>query len=144
MTLYTIGFTATTAESFFGRLAAAGVTKVIDVRLNNVPQLAGFAKRQDLPYFLRALAGIGYEHHPEFAPTQEILDAFKKQHGDWPEYESAFARLLRKRHDGSVLDAADLDGACLLCSEREPIHCHRRLVAEYLAGRTPGLSVVHL
>jgi uncharacterized protein (DUF488 family) len=144
VTLYTIGFTETTAESFFARLAAAGVTKVIDVRLNNVSQLAGFAKRQDLPYFLRALAGIGYEHRPEFAPTQEILDAFKKQRGDWSEYEDAFSALLHDRCAGSVVTPSDLDGACLLCSEREPIHCHRRLVAEPLAEMLPGLSVVHL
>ncbi|MCX6361489.1 MAG: DUF488 domain-containing protein [Armatimonadetes bacterium] len=144
MTLYTIGFTETTAESFFARLAAAGVTKVIDVRLNNVSQLAGFAKRQDLPYFLRALAGIGYEHRPEFAPTQEILDAFKKQRGDWSAYEGAFTALLRDRGAESVVEPSDLDGACLLCSEREPVHCHRRLVAEHLAALMPGLSVVHL
>ncbi len=62
MKLFTIGFTKTTAESFFSRLSQAGVKKVIDIRLNNASQLAGFAKKTDLIYFLKTICGIDYEH----------------------------------------------------------------------------------
>jgi uncharacterized protein (DUF488 family) len=75
MTIYTIGFTKKSAEEFFTRLQAARVNRVVDVRLNNTSQIAGFAKSRDLEYFLRAIGGIGYVHLPELAPTQDILDA---------------------------------------------------------------------
>jgi len=144
MKLFTIGFTKTSAESFFGRLQKAGVKKVADVRLNNVSQLAGFAKKDDLRYFLRAICGIGYEHHPELAPTQEMLDAYKKRRGDWAEYERRFLDLMANRRIEETVARETLDGACLLCSEDKPHHCHRRLVAEYLKEKWGDLEVVHL
>jgi uncharacterized protein (DUF488 family) len=144
MKVATIGFTKTTAESFFRRLQMAGVTKVVDVRLNNVSQLAGFAKRDDLRYFLQAICGIGYVHEPAFAPTQEMLDAYKKQRGDWSEYEKRFLALMEKRRIEEAIDRDALDGACLLCSEDKPHHCHRRLVAEYLKQKWGDLEVAHL
>lgn len=145
MKLYTIGFTKCAAENFFTRLTRAGVRKVVDVRLNNVSQLAGFAKRDDLPYFLRALCGIEYEHQPELAPTQELLDGYKKRKGSWEEYEKRFLALISHRRIEKSLTRKSLDGACLLCSEDKPHHCHRRLVAEYLRrhwGSTVG--IVHI
>ena len=146
MNVYTIGFTKTTAEGFFRRLADACVRRIIDVRLNNRSQLAGFAKRDDLKYFLRALAGIEYVHEPMLAPTQDILDALKKQKGPWGEYERAFLALMRERRVEEKLDTGLFDNACLLCSEDKPHHCHRRLVAEYLSEAWPDadLRVVHL
>jgi len=142
--LYTIGFTKTTAESFFSRLSKAGVKKVIDVRLNNVSQLAGFAKKNDLRYFLSAICGVGYEHMPELAPTQDMLDAYKKHRGDWATYENRFLELMAKRRIEETVPRSTVDGACLLCSEDKPHHCHRRLVAEYLKQKWSDVDVVHL
>lgn len=144
MKLYTIGFTKTTAESFFSRLSKAGVKKVVDVRLNNVSQLAGFAKKNDLQYFLKAICGIGYEHRPELAPTQDILDAYKKHHGDWAIYEQRFLELMARRKIEDTIPHSAIDEVCLLCSEDKPHHCHRRLVAEYLKDKWGDLDIVHL
>jgi len=144
MKVFTIGFTKTSAESFFTRLQKAGVKKVVDVRLNNVSQLAGFAKKDDLHYFLRAICGIDYVHQLKFAPTQEMLDAYKKQRGDWAEYERRFMELMANRHVEGVVARDALDGACLLCSEDRPHHCHRKLVAEYLQEKWGNLQIFHL
>ena len=144
MKVFTIGFTKTTAESFFGRLQRAGVKKVLDVRLNNVSQLAGFAKKEDLRYFLRAIAGIDYVHEPLLAPTQEMLDAYKKEGGDWTDYEKRFLFLMESRRIEAVLPRALFEDACLLCSEDKPQHCHRRLVVDYLRAKWGDLDVQHL
>jgi len=142
--LFTIGFTKKTAEAFFNRLSKAGINRVIDIRLNNVSQLAGFAKRDDLRYFLKAICGIDYIHLPELAPTQEIMDNFKKKKGDWSIYEKAFLALLKQRKPEETLSKDLFDKACLLCSEDRPNHCHRRLVAEHLAKKWGGVEIVHL
>ena len=142
--LFTIGFTKKNARTFFTKLKDAGVARVLDVRLNNVSQLAGFAKKDDLQYFLGAIAGIGYEHLPDLAPTQDILTAFKKDKGDWAVYEDKFVHLMQAR---KIEDAPRRDlfqHGCLLCSEDKPHHCHRRLVAEYLAQKWGGVEIVHL
>ncbi len=143
MKLFTIGFTKTTAENFFSRLKNAGATKVIDVRLNNVSQLAGFAKKDDLKFFAREICGMGYKHMPELAPTKDILDAYKKRKGSWSDYETNFLELMAKRQI-EYIDEQDLDGGCLLCSEDKPHHCHRRLVAEYLKEKRGNVEIVHL
>ena len=142
--LFTIGFTQKSAETFFTLLQRAGVKRVVDVRLNNVSQLSGFAKRDDLRYFLQALAGIEYAHLPELAPTQEMLDAYKKQKGDWDEYERQFLELMHERRVETTAPVCLRDGDCLLCSEHEPDHCHRRLVCEHLAAHGIELEVAHL
>jgi uncharacterized protein (DUF488 family) len=144
MKIYTIGFTKTSAEHFFLRLQKAGVKRVIDVRLNNVSQLAGFAKKDDLRYFLQAISGIEYVHRPELAPTQEMLDAYKKNGGDWAEYERRFVALIASRRIEESIPRDLVDGACLLCSEDKPHHCHRRLVAEYLKERWGEAEIFHL
>ncbi len=145
MEIYTIGFTQTSAEHFFSRLAAANIERVLDVRLNNTSQLAGFAKARDLPYFLTELIGARYEHAPVLAPTQELLDDFKKRKGDWAIYESQFLQLMHDRRIEEVLSPADFrTPTALLCSEATPEHCHRRLVCDYLAGRWPDVRAVHL
>lgn len=143
MRLFTIGFTKTTAENFFSRLKRAGAKKIIDVRLNNQSQLAGFAKRDDLAYFVSAICGMGYTHIPQLAPTQDILDAYKKHKGSWSEYEERFLDLMAKRRIEDI-DRQELDGGCLLCSEDKPHHCHRRLVAEYLRDKWGDVEIVHL
>ncbi len=144
MRIFTIGFTKTSAESFFKRLQKAGVKKVLDVRLNNVSQLAGFAKKNDLHYFLKSLCGIEYEHLPELAPTKEMLDTYKRQKGDWEDYEKHFLQLITSRQIEKTLPRAAIDGACLLCSEDKPHHCHRRLVADYLQKKWGNLDIAHL
>lgn len=145
MEICTIGFTQTTAEGFFSRLADAGVERLLDVRLNNSSQLAGFAKARDLPYFLRELVGATYEHEPLLAPTQELLDRYKKRGGDWPSYEREFLALMEERQIHEILrpDAFERRTA-LLCSEATAELCHRRLVCDFLADRWPEVRALHL
>jgi uncharacterized protein (DUF488 family) len=145
MRIFTIGFTKKSAETFFTRLQSAGVRRLIDVRLNNVSQLAGFSKRDDLRYFTRAICKIEYLHLPILAPTAEILDPYKRQkNGDWAAYEQHFLELMRSRHIEEVVTPELLDGACLLCSEEKPDHCHRRLVAEHLQRHWAVVEIEHL
>lgn len=143
MKLFTIGFTKTTANNFFDRLKRSGAKKIVDVRLNNKSQLAGFAKRDDLSYFAETICGMGYQHMPDLAPTQDILDGFKKHKGSWEEYEEKFLDLMARRRIEEI-DREQLDGGCLLCSEDKPHHCHRRLVAEYLRDNWGDVEIEHL
>ena len=144
MKIFTIGFTKKSAETFFTRLQRAGVRRLIDVRLNNVSQLAGFTKNNDLRYFTNAICGIEYVHLPELAPTAEMLDQYKKQKdGDWESYERKFLDLIRSRRIEDT-PREILDGGCLLCSEEKPHHCHRRLVAEYLEKHWGDVQIEHL
>jgi uncharacterized protein (DUF488 family) len=143
--IFTIGFTQTTAERFFGRLRDAGVERLVDVRLRNDSQLAGFAKARDLPYFLAELVGADYVHEPLLAPTAELMDAFKKEKGDWEDFAPDFRALLAGRAVETALDPADFERrSVLLCSEPQPEHCHRRLVVDYLAEHWPEVAAVHL
>ena len=142
--LFTIGFTQTTARDFFTKLKAAGVKRIVDVRLNNNSQLAGFSKKDDLAFFLKEIGGIEYSHLPELAPTQDILDAYKKQKGDWDIYEKKFLDLMAQRQIEKSLRPEILNNGCLLCSEHLPHHCHRRLVAEYLNSKWGGIKTKHL
>jgi len=142
--LFTIGFTRKSAERFFTLLKEAHVQRVLDVRLNNSSQLAGFSKATDLEYFLSTIAGMEYRQLPELAPTQELLNAYKKRKGSWSEYERGFLDLLQKRGVDQSLDRSAFDMACLLCSEHEPGRCHRRLVAEYLKEKWGDVEVRHL
>lgn len=142
--LFTIGFTQKTAEQFFAKLQEAGVKRLIDVRLNNVSQLAGFTKKEDLRYFLRAIAGIEYLHLTELAPTPEMLDEYKKKKGAWADYEKRFLDLIAQRRIEKSLPRDVFASGCLLCSEAKPHHCHRRLVAEYLKEKWGNVEVRHL
>lgn len=144
MKLYTIGFTRKSASQFFETLRDAHVARVVDVRLNNVSQLAGFAKTQDLSYFLDKIVTIQYEHVLLLAPTQQMLDSYKKHKGTWDEYERRFLQLMKDRRIETTWGAELRDADCLLCSEEKPEHCHRRLVAEYLAAHREGIEIQHL
>ena len=135
MQLFTIGFTQKTAREFFNLLKANGVRRLVDIRINPGGQLSGFAKQEDLPYFLSELAeGCQYVHRPELAPTKELLKDYRAD-GDWPRYVTRFEQLMDERDIPATLDKADFEAApaCLLCSEATPEQCHRRLVAERLA-----------
>jgi len=145
MEVYTIGFTKTTAAEFFGKLKQAGIRRLVDVRLNNVSQLAGFAKRDDLRYFLAEICGAEYVHEPLLAPSQEILDAYKKEKGSWDEYERRFFQLLADRHVETAIRPSLFDvPTVLLCSEPTAERCHRRLVLEYLNNRWGNVQAIHL
>jgi len=144
MKIFTIGFTRKPAELFFTRLAEAGVRRLVDIRLKNVSQLAGFTKRDDLRYFTRAICQIDYVHLPELAPTAEILNPYKKsKNGDWDLFERRFLDLMRSRQVENTPQQL-LDGACLLCSEEKPHHCHRRLVAQYLREHWQDVEIEHI
>lgn len=143
-TLCTIGFTRKSAERFFTLLTDAGVRRVLDVRLHNRTQLAGFSKGPDLEYFLRAIGGIGYQAVAHLAPSPALFAYLKKQGGTWEAYANRYVALLRERQVERTLDRAQFDGACLLCAEHEPDQCHRRLAAEYLRDAWGNLEIRHL
>ena len=144
MKIFTIGFTKKPAREFFAKLRRPGLVRLIDVRLNNVSQLAGFTKRDDLSFFCQAILSIEYLHQPVLAPTQEMLDEYKKNRGDWLDYETRFLALMSDRKvEGSIAKEL-IDGGCLLCSEPTPEHCHRRLVAEYLREKWSNLEIEHI
>lgn len=144
--LYTMGFTKKSAEVFFGKIQDVGVQRVIDIRLNNTRQLAGFAKKEDLRYFLKTICCCDYRHERMFAPTKLLLGAYnpKKKTISWTEYEKKFNALLRERRAHELVTASELHRACLLCSEDAPDNCHRRLVAEYFMEHFAGLEITHL
>jgi uncharacterized protein (DUF488 family) len=142
--LFTIGFTQKNAQKFFESLKKSGVKRVIDTRLNNVFQLAGFTKKTDLEYFLKTIGNIEYVHILDLAPTKDILDEYKKNKGDWDVYEKKFLQLVTNRKIEKNVSPTLIDGACLLCSEATPHNCHRRLVAEYLNEKWGNIKICHL
>jgi uncharacterized protein (DUF488 family) len=145
MKLHTIGFTQRTAEDFFETLKRAGVDRLIDVRLNNISQLAGYSKKDDLRFFLRTICGIDYHHELSLSPTKEMLDTYRAGKIAWKDYEPQFRALLRERKVERTLNRDLFTGTpVLLCSELGADHCHRRIVAEYLAKKWGGIEIEHL
>ncbi len=145
MEVYTIGFTKTQASEFFGKLKRAGIQRLVDIRLNNMSQLAGFAKRDDLHYFLAEICGARYVHLPQLAPSREILDDYKKGNGAWEEFQQRFLSLMAIREVETVIDPSLFDiPTVLLCSEHTADHCHRRLVLEYLDSCWGNVRAKHL
>ena len=144
MKIYTAGFTKKSAEEFFTLLRESGAERLVDVRLRPDGGLAGFAKKNDLQFFLRELCGMEYVHVPDLAPTKEMLDAYRKEHKDWEIYERDFLALLEEREIEKTFSPEVASGGCLLCSEHEPRHCHRRLVAEYLRRHWGDIEIAHL
>jgi len=144
MKIYTIGFTKKSARRFFEMLKDSGTKRIVDVRLNNVSQLAGFTKKDDLSYFLKEICGIGYIHFPELAPNKEMLDMYKKAGRDWKVYETSFVTLMKQRNVENAIAKEVIADGCLLCSEEKPQFCHRRLVAEYLKQQWGDVEIIHL
>jgi uncharacterized protein (DUF488 family) len=143
--IYTIGFTKKTAAEFFAILTRAGIRRLVDVRLNNRSQLAGFTKGTDIEYFLMEILGAAYHHAPILAPTKELLDGYKKKTLSWEQYEERFLALLDERQVEKAIEKTRFDvPTVLLCSEPTAEHCHRRLVAEYLAATWGDVKIVHL
>jgi uncharacterized protein (DUF488 family) len=146
MKIYTIGFTQKRAETFFELLRENGVQRLVDIRIKPEGQLAGFAKKEDLPYFLQHLAGgCQYIHMPELAPTVEMMRSFREDK-DWQRYAQRFNALMEERRIPETLDRSEFETltSCLLCSEASPEHCHRRLVAERLKANWPDVEIIHL
>lgn len=144
MNVFTIGFTQKSAEDFFESIRRSGVKKILDVRLNNTSQLSGFAKKDDLAYFLKKMLDVDYIHVPLLVPTKLMLDDYKKKNGDWSTYESKFINLMKERSIEKKVPKDLLRDACLLCSENKPHNCHRRLVVEYLKSSWGDMKINHL
>jgi uncharacterized protein (DUF488 family) len=145
MEIYTIGFAKKSAEAFFGALRKAGIKRLIDIRLNNTSQLAGFTKRDDLRFFLKELCDAEYIHEPLLAPTPDILNSYKKKKISWQEYEQRFLELMAQRKIEEKIDKNLFSSpTVLLCSESKADHCHRRLVLEYLQTKWGNIEALHL
>lgn len=142
--LFTIGFTNKSAEKFFNLLAENKVSKLVDTRINNSSQLAGFSKGKDLAFFVGKILGAEYEHRVDLAPTRELLDSYRKDKISWSDYEKVYENLLKSRQVETKVSASDLNNICLLCSEDTPEKCHRRLLAEYLQKFYPEIEITHL
>ena len=145
ITLFTIGFTKKSAEKFFELLKSNGVKQLVDIRISNNSQLAGFAKGKDLAYFVKQICGINYQHVLDFAPTKELLDRWHKQTVTWEEYIDEYTTMLKARDIIKKYGVKQFDGACFLCSEETADICHRRLLAEYMRDHSAEeVRIVHL
>lgn len=144
ITVFTIGFTGKSAEEFFSLLKNAGVKRIIDIRLNNRSQLAGWAKGSDLPFFAKEIGNIGYMHNIDFAPTKDLLSRYRDKKISWQEYEIEFLSLLNNRNVAQRTHIEQLHEACFLCSEHKPDQCHRRLLAEYFQQVNSDIEIIHL
>ncbi len=145
MKTFTLAFTQKSARQFFGLIRGNNIARIVDVRLNNISQLSGFAKRDDLKYFLRELCDADYVQVKDLAPTRDILEAYKKKDISWDAYSDQFLNLIAQRNIERTIDKALLEDGCLLCSEHKPHFCHRRLVVEYLNSHWGGgIQIVHL
>lgn len=145
ITLYTIGFTKKSAEKFFNLLSGNHVKQLVDVRISNSSQLAGFAKGKDLEFFVKEICHIPYKHIPDFAPTKELLDQWHKQVVTWEEYVKIYTAMLKDRDILRKYGIKTFDGSCFLCSEDTPEQCHRRLLAEYMKKNSPDeVQIIHL
>lgn len=142
--IFTIGFTGKTAEYFFQLLKNSGVKKLVDIRLNNVSQLAGFTKAPNLEYFLKEILNIPYEQNLDFAPSRELFNSYKDKKITWQEYANEFLKLMDMRNIARKTEFSSLHKNCLLCSELTPVHCHRRLLAEYFLKANNDVEIIHL
>ena len=148
MNLYTIGYTQKSAQQFFEKISNNNIELLIDVRLHNKSQLAGFTKGSDLVYFLGKLCQCGYKHDVDFAPTDDILKSYRDKKLSWLLYEQQYLALIKKRHCEiafqKAIDEANCSNVCLLCSEPKPDFCHRRLLAEFLSSKLANIQIIHL
>ncbi|MCL2684070.1 MAG: DUF488 domain-containing protein [Synergistaceae bacterium] len=142
-TIFTMGFTQKKARQFFDLIQSNGIELMIDIRLNNISQLAGFTKGDDLEYFLDVICGCRYEYRPDFAPTKEIMEGYKGGTLGWEAYESQYSSLIKERN--ATRDFAERYGGyekiCLMCSEAKADHCHRRILAGMISGEFPQYLV---
>lgn len=142
--IYTIGFSNKPARTFFQLLRSSRATSLVDVRLNPLIDISGFAQGDNLAYFLNTLCALRYVHEPLLAPTKDMLDDYMTPGGSWDLYEQRFLNLMRERHVETRVSPDVIDDAVLLCSEEKPDRCHRRLVAEYLSSHWSNGQVRHI
>lgn len=143
--IYTIGFTKKGAKKFFELLRDANIAKLVDTRINNRSQLSGFAKRDDLIFFLDEILDAEYVHDTDLAPTKDLLDEWRNDEISWASYEERFRKLMVEREIETKLDKSMFtDPTVLLCSEHKPDHCHRRLIVEYLDDVWGDVNAIHL
>ena len=137
MILYTMGFTQKSAEQFFGSIKEHGIDLLVDIRLNNKSQMAGFTKGDDLRYFLDKICSCEYRHCVEYAPTKDVLDGYKKKSITWDEYVEQYISLMRRRQSvkNFIEQFSEYGTACLLCSEP---------AAEMIAEDMPRILVRHI
>lgn len=144
MKLFTIGFTGKKAEKFFSLLESSEANKLIDIRINRTSQLAGFAKEQDLEFFLPKIVGMQYQVWDDLAPTKELLASYRDKEILWEEFVQKYQDLINVRGTLEKSSQTDFENAVLLCSEREPERCHRTLLAELITQKFPLLGITHL
>ena len=142
--LYTIGFTKKSAEQFFNLLINNGVKRIVDIRLNNNSQLAGFAKFPDIQYFARAICNIDYIHIEDFVPAKDLLNDYQNKKIDWEEYQTIYGNILKERNIIEKYSVKDFDGSCFLCSEDKPERCHRSLLVELFKTTNKAVDIIHL
>jgi uncharacterized protein (DUF488 family) len=142
--LYTIGFTEKSAEQFFTLLKKAKVKKILDIRISNMSQLAGFTKGTDLEYFAKEIGNMTYEHNIDLAPTKELMTSYRGKLISQPEFEKRYLKLLDSRKVKQKIDIEKLNNTCLLCSEHMPEYCHRKVLAEYLFKMNNNIKIIHL
>lgn len=146
MKIFTIGFTQKSAREFFNKIKENKIDLLLDIRLNNVSQLSGFAKGKDLEYFLKEICHCEYAHDEMFAPTKILLDNYRTKKVSWIEYEKVFVEILKTR---PIIERFNkiygkFNNICLLCTEPTPEQCHRRLVAEYLKEHIENIEIIHI
>ena len=144
ISLYTLGFTKKNASKFFGLLEQNNIKRLVDIRINTSSQLSGFAKDEDLKYFLERIVHIEYIYIPDFAPTKELFNSYREKKLSWEEYEIEYQNLIRTRKVREKYSVDDFDGNCFLCSEDLPDKCHRRLLVEYLKNNRDDIIIKHL
>ncbi|MDD3436718.1 MAG: DUF488 domain-containing protein [Candidatus Gastranaerophilales bacterium] len=147
MNIFTIGFAQKSAEDFFKLLIVNKIECLVDIRLNNSSQLAGFTKHKDLQYFLKTIVKIDYIHDIKYAPTKDILDAYKSGKISWEDYKIKYDNLISTRKVEDLFKNTvhgKYSNICLLCSEAQATNCHRRLLAEYLKSKFNDVKIVHL
>ena len=144
MKLFTIGFTGKSAEKFFGLLETSKASKLIDIRINRTSQLAGFAKEQDLKFFLPKLIGMDYVVREDLAPTKELLASYRNKEINWDDFADNYSELLKQRGVIDSLDSELFENAVLLCSENEPEKCHRSLLAELISNKFTSVHISNL
>jgi uncharacterized protein (DUF488 family) len=144
MKIYTIGFTGKTAEYFFSKLKNSDAKKLIDIRINRISQLAGFAKEQDLEYLLGNLSNLDYQINSDLAPTKELLSRYRREEIDWETYSYEYISLIESRNIIKTLGKEYFSDSVLMCSESTPEFCHRRLFTDLLSKYFNDLEINHL
>lgn len=144
MNLFTIGFTGKSAEKFFGLLKASKASKLIDIRINRTSQLAGFAKEQDLKFFLPELTGMQYLVREDLAPTKELLASYRDKKIQWEQYAQEYQELIKDRGALDSISPEEFDNSVLLCSENEPDKCHRSLLATLIFQQNSDFQITNL